>query len=277
MQTVVPLGRVFFAIALIAWGFQQFLWGDFVPGRAPEWPAALPGRLAWAYLSGAVMMLATLQKQTANADAALNPLLRFARMAAITVGTMIFLWAFTRQVPVAVADTWFGGEWTRLGKALTFFGGAFAIAGSWPPHNRMFIYLGRLCLGLFMILCGIQHFIWVEFVNTLVPTWVPPNAPFWTYFAGVALIAGGAGLIVPTTARLAGLMSGLMVFLWVLMLHIPRAVAAADAGSSRNEWTAVFEALAVSGLAFVLTIPARAPDRALAESAAPTYARGVVT
>ena len=36
------------------------------------------------------------------------------------------------------------------------------------------------------------------------------------------------------------------------MLHIPRALAAADAGSRRNEWTAVFEALAMSGIAFVM-------------------------
>jgi hypothetical protein len=43
-----------------------------------------------------------------------------------------------------------------------------------------------------------------------------------------------------------------MIFLWVLMLHLPRAVAAADAASRRNEWTAVFEALAISGIAFVV-------------------------
>jgi uncharacterized membrane protein YphA (DoxX/SURF4 family) len=125
-----------------------------------------------------------------------------------------------------------------------------------------------------MIVCGIQHFIWVEFVTSLVPTWVPPNALFWTYFAGMALIAGGAGLLVPRTARLAGLMSGLMVFLWVLMLHIPRAVAAADAGSSRNEWTAVFEALAVSGLAVVLTIPVRSRRPQVTDYADPAYVRG---
>jgi hypothetical protein len=39
-----------------------------------------------------------------------------------------------------------------------------------------------------------------------------------------------------------------MVFLWFLMLHIPRAVGNMGTG---NEWIAVFEALAVSGLAFL--------------------------
>jgi hypothetical protein len=45
-----------------------------------------------------------------------------------------------------------------------------------------------------------------------------------------------------------------MVFLWVLLLHIPRAIGALDAASSRNEWTAVFEALAVSGIALVIAV-----------------------
>jgi uncharacterized membrane protein YphA (DoxX/SURF4 family) len=91
---------------------------------------------------------------------------------------------------------------------------------------------------------------------SLVPTWIP-GARFWTYFAGVALIAGGAGIIVPLTTRLAASLSGLMIFLWFVMLHIPRALAA-PAAQSRNEWTAVFEALAMSGIAFVLAgTPAR--------------------
>ncbi len=67
----------------------------------------------------------------------------------------------------------------------------------------------------------------------------------------MALISRGAGLLLLQTARLAAALSGLMIFLWVVLLHIPRALAAA-AAQSRNEWTSVFEALAISGIAFVL-------------------------
>jgi hypothetical protein len=62
----------------------------------------------------------------------------------------------------------------------------------------------------------------------------------------VALIAGGAGLVVPQTARLAALLSGIMVFSWFWIVHIPRTF------TSVSDGIAVFEALAVSGLAFVL-------------------------
>jgi uncharacterized membrane protein YphA (DoxX/SURF4 family) len=269
MGRLAALGRLFFATSLIAFGVQQFIYGDFVPGRAPVWPASIPGRLIWAYLSGAVF---------SAAGAAIILGIK-ARWAAVVSGTMIFVWALLRHIPLAVADPNYGGAWTMLGKALALFGGAFAVAGSLPKETGGragalaaivnskdgFIYLGRVCLGAFLISSGIQHFLFSEFVAQLVPTWIP-GAVFWTYFAAVALIAGGAGLILPLTTRWAGTLTGLMIFLWVVLLHIPRALAAADAGR-RNEWTAVFEALAMSGIAFVLAGTASTVGRRSVEHA----------
>jgi uncharacterized membrane protein len=246
-------GRIFFAISLVAFGIQQFIYGDFVPGRAPAWPAAIPGRLVWAYFSGAILIAA--------GAAILSG--KKARWAPILTGTMILLWAFLRHLPELAADP-YGSALTNTGKSLALFGGAFAVAGSLPASEGKvagvfsgiinskdrFIYLGQVCLGIFMITSGIQHFLFARFVATLVPTWIP-GPYFWTYFAGVALIAGGAGLLLPQTVRLAAALTGLMIFLWVLLLHIPRAMAATGA-QNRNEWTAVFEALAFSGIAFVI-------------------------
>ena len=53
------------------------------------------------------------------------------------------------------------------------------------------------------------------------------------------------------TAALAGTLLGTMLFVWVLVLHIPRAVAD-PYGAIGNEWTSVFQALAFSGVAFIL-------------------------
>ena len=69
---------------------------------------------------------------------------------------------------------------------------------------------------------------------------------FWSYFAGVALIAAGLGLLIRHTARLAALLSGVMVFSWFWVIHVPRAFVGI------SDSIAVFEALAVSGIAFVL-------------------------
>jgi uncharacterized membrane protein len=242
MEKLAPVGRLFFAASLAAFGIEQFLFGDFVAGRAPAWPAEVPGRLVWACASGALLV----------ATGTALVLRKKVREAAFVTAGMVFVWAVVRNVPLALADKGYGGAWTNLGKGLVLTGGVLAVAAL-VEANAVFTWAGRVTLGAFMISSGVQHFLFPQFVKTLVPAWIPPDQLFWTYFAAVALIAGGAGLMVPWTARVAAALSGLMIFLGVLLLHIPRALAAPDAAQVKNEWIAVFEALAFSGLAFVLT------------------------
>jgi uncharacterized membrane protein YphA (DoxX/SURF4 family) len=245
-SSLATIGRIFFGVGLIAFGIQQFIYGDFVPGRAPAWPAEMPGRLAWAYLSGAILTAAGF---------AIVAGIR-ARWAAITAGIIIFVWALLRHIPELADPN--GIVLTSTCKALALFGGAFAVAGSFPVERKGFfnstdgfLWLGRICLGAFFVLAGVQHFIYAQFVATLVPTWIP-GAIYWAYFTGTALIAAGIGLVISKTARLAAALAGLMIFSWVLLLHIPRALSAATDAQSKNEWIAVFEALSMSGIAFVL-------------------------
>jgi uncharacterized membrane protein len=257
MENTTPVGRTFYAISLMAFGVEQFLFGDFIPGRAPPWPSSLPGQAVWAYATGAFLVLA--------GAAILARQRQRGRWAALAVGALIFLWAFLRHIPLVLADSHVGGAWTAAGKALALAGGAIAVAGSLSPGGvdaRAFRTTGQICLGLFLALGGIQHFIWVDFVKTLVPTWIP-GATFWTYFAAVALIAGGVGMNFAPTARLAALLSGAMIFIWFVILHVPRALVAASPASRQNEWIAVFEALAVSGIAFVLAGPPAPVERAV--------------
>lgn len=257
IKGLVPIGRLFFAIALLGLGTEHFVFRAFVTGRAPEWPASIPGGTVWAYASGAAIIVAG-----TAIIAGKKP-----RVAAILVGVLIFLWAVLRHIPVAATDTFLAPTWTRAGKALTLFGGAFVIAGTFPKEegshypsllrfmnlSSEFIVLGRICLGIFLIITGTQHFMFTAFVASLIPGWFPGDPVFWTRFAGVALIAGGAGLLLPKTAPLAALLSGVMVFSWVWIVHVPRTFATVSDG------IAVFEALAVSGMAFVLA-RAKAPS-----------------
>jgi uncharacterized membrane protein YphA (DoxX/SURF4 family) len=110
--------------------------------------------------------------------------------------------------------------------------------------------IGRYFLPITAIVFGIDHFVYPIIVSKLVPSWIPGSL-FWTYFAGIALIAAGVGMILRVQARLASLLLGIMIFLWLILLHIPRAFAEPPSVKG-NEWTSVFEALAFSGIAFML-------------------------
>jgi uncharacterized membrane protein len=250
MNKLIPIGRTFFALAFIGLGIEHFVFQEFIAGRAPAWPEAVPGRQIWAYLTGGVLVLSS---------AAILIGMR-TRSAAMTMGALIFAWALLRHIPVLVSTSLLSGAWTHAGKALVFVGGALAIAATAPkleggPGGSLsrlmnlggeLVVVGRVCLGMFLVLTGIQHFMFTEFVASLIPGWFPGDAVFWTYFAGVALIAGGIGLLVPMTARVAALLSGLMIFSWFWIVHLPRTF------EGVSDSIAVFEALAVSGIALVL-------------------------
>lgn len=243
------LGRLFFATSVVALGIRQLLTGEFVR-LVPPLPAWIPWHPFWPYLVGVVLIVAGTAVGMGTG--------RMARRASLVLGAMILFAFLCLHLPRAAADPLVGFRWTNPCKALAMLGAVILLAGSLPPEAdrasglergfRRVSFLGPLFLGGFLILGGVQHFVYADFVTQLVPAWIPGRHA-WTYITGVALIAGGVGMLVLKTARLAALMSGIMMFLWVVLLHIPRALA--DLGDV-GETSGVFEALALSGAAFIL-------------------------
>jgi uncharacterized membrane protein len=231
-------GRVFYAMAMVAFGLLHIGYGDFVTRVVPWWPAGLPGRPLWADFIGVLLVVAG------------GALLLNVRIVTVStsLAAALALSFVLLGLPLVAADSVLGGSWTVAGKIIAFCGGALLIA-----HARQW-WLGTWFFAAFLIVCGIQHFIYINFVVSLIPAWIP-GPRFWGYAAGIFLIAGGVGLVVPMTTRLAGLLTGLMIFSWVFLVHIPRAVRTFPQTS--NEMTAVFEALAMAGIAWLaaLSIP----------------------
>ncbi len=253
MDRLAGVGRFFLAIPMVAFGAQHFIYLDFVTRVFPRLPAWIPGHPFFACVFGAILVIA----------GAAIVIEKVARPVALLLGLIILGSFALLYLPALIANPLlpFNGDlWTKAGKALALSGGSFLVAGSPPAKSDVLtnalggvvkaverlIPLGRFFLAAFLILCGIEHFMYVEIVTRLVPSWIPGGV-FWTYFTGVALVAGGAGMCVPLASRLAAILTGLMIFVWVLVLHIPRAVTM----SGPNETTAVFEALAMSGAAFL--------------------------
>jgi uncharacterized membrane protein YphA (DoxX/SURF4 family) len=121
--------------------------------------------------------------------------------------------------------------------------------------------LGRIFVAISLVVFGVQHFIYGGFVAGLVPAWMPGRL-FWAYFVGVAFVAAAVGIFIEMMARPAATMLGVMFFLFVVLLHIPRIVGNSSNG---NEWTSGFVALAMCGGAWILASASPLEEREKAD------------
>lgn len=250
---LLTLGRCLLGGATIAAGLMQLVLGRFVR-LVPEPTLWKPFPPAAAYLIGVLLValgLAVLAGRLARTAATVLSGLLLANVL-LFVATMI-------HNPAVDTPFLRGLMYTNPLKCLALVGGCAMVAARWPDRMRR-RGIGRLeplapaLLALFLIVCGLQHFWYRAFVDTMVPAWIPPGQRFWTLFTGVALCAGGAGILVPRTARLAATLSGAMILSWVPLLHVPRAIA----GPGRpNETSGVFEATALGGVALMVAATRR--------------------
>lgn len=102
-----------------------------------------------------------------------------------------------------------------------------------------------------MIGYGTLHFIVAKDAATLIPSWIPYHL-FWIYFCGAALIGSGIAIITKINVRIIAALLGAMIFIWFIVLHIPRMIAAPGADRA-DEITSACFALAYSGIAFVIS------------------------
>jgi hypothetical protein len=236
MKVLAKAGRWAFAICLIGLAGQQLYYSDLRPVFVPAWASPIPGHalLAWSFSIILIVTAATLL------------LGKGVRIGMLLLAGLLFALFLFSYVPYELFVNPKGGqigEWNNALKELMLSGSALVIAG-------VFVPVGRFFYSIMMVVFGIEHFLFAEFVKSLVPGWIPGDL-FWTYFAAVALIGAGLAIIVQIKVKLVATLLGIMVFIWFLILHIPRAVVA-PASDMGNELSSVFESLGVSGIAFVI-------------------------
>jgi uncharacterized membrane protein len=246
MNTLLKSGRLIFATGMLALGGICFIAKDFIVGRPPAWPEGLHVNPVLAYVSGGILILAALAIIVNKKAGA----------AALLIALLIFSLAILRHAPH------FMNDWLNGYKAMALFGGSLIVACSFFKEDSKItagismsgqsikntVLLGCVTLAGFFISAGYAHFKFADFVNDFIPAYIPFR-PFWTYFCGICLVAGGAGLLVPQTRKLAALLSGVMVFGWFLLLHIPRFLANTNDASDRM---GLCESFTFAGIFFVL-------------------------
>lgn len=253
MNRLLKLVQCLFAISLIGFGALHLITGDFASGRAIPMPHTNTIYLYWSYVTGILFIVTGL----------LILIGKQIKLLLLADGIIVFAWAFIRYLALIISHPAYDGTVTNAGKALALTGSLMIVASSMlvrhvKESNKFARYdylddklmkVGLYFIGIFLFICGMQHFIYTAFCASLVPAWIP-GAMFWTYFAGVALMAGGVGVMIRQTRPLAAALAGIMILIWMVILHFPRV--AATNFQNYNEITSFFETIAFGSALLIL-------------------------
>ena len=86
------------------------------------------------------------------------------------------------------------------------------------------ISFGKWLFVLPFLAFGFLHFGPLEFSLPYVPSWLPMPA-FWVYFVGVCFILFVVSVLIKKYDKLAAVLLALCLFLFVILIHIPSAMA----------------------------------------------------
>src|ERR1700730_10700447 len=165
--------------------------------------------------------------------------------------------AFGRSMRPNILAVFF--EFSSTAFAMTAAGLALLVIGLWAAKNGIIqargidkvVALTHLCFAIPLAAFGAEH-LSGGIPLTMVPSYMPWRL-FWLYFVGVALIAASLSIATKIQVRWSGLLVGIMMFLFVAMLHLPAAIR----GGGRIAWTVVVREMSFGGGGWVLAGIAR--------------------
>jgi uncharacterized membrane protein len=247
-DTVLSLGCPVFALANIALGVETMLCARSsaqLSGQQiviPVLPFLPP--VPWlAYLFGAIWI--------AGGVGLLFE--RTVRTASLALGSLLFLATLILEVPKYAANPGSMSWRTGVFEVLAIGTLAWLLPGP-RATSRLLSHVSRYLLGLSLIVFGVDHFLALAPIGTLIPDWIPWHV-FWIAVFGAGLIAAGLSIAINVLQLWGAFGIGLMFATWVITLHLPRVLGLyAIPGAPRNpaEWSSLFIAIALWGGAWAL-------------------------
>jgi uncharacterized membrane protein len=131
------------------------------------------------------------------------------------------------------------------------------LLGLWSVKNDVvkarglekIVALAYLCFAIPLAVFGALHLFAPQFIIPIVPPYMPWRM-FWVYFIGCALIAASLSIATKVGVRWSGLLFGVMMFLFVAMIHFPGALREPH---NRIIWTIVFREMSFGGAGWVFS------------------------
>src|SRR5271155_1600247 len=110
------------------------------------------------------------------------------------------------------------------------------------------VVLSNLCFAVPLAVFGAEHLSGAKFIMLGIPSYMPWRL-FWAYFVGFALLAASLSIATKIQVRWSGLLFGIMMVLFVAMVHIPRVLASPR---DRFAWVIVIREMSFAGGAWIL-------------------------
>jgi len=129
------------------------------------------------------------------------------------------------------------------------------------------VALSNLCFAVPLAVFGALHLAGVGLILPMVPLYMPWRL-FWAYFVGFALLAASLSIATKIQVRWSGLLFGIMMFLFVVTLDIPGALA--NPGD-RFGWTLLIREMTFAGGGWILA------GRAMREQDRGQFQRTLIT
>lgn len=241
-------GRPIFALAIIGLGLETlacaqrvvFLYPQASHPRFKAIPVLpfLPPIPWLAYLFGAILAICgagLLVKRTL-------------RTSAMVVGSFMFLGAVILNAPKSVAIPGDMSLRTVVFEPLAIAALAWLLPGVGPTPGWL-ARASRYLLAVSLIVFGVDHFLALTPIGTLIPPWIPWHV-FWIAFFGAGFIAAGLSIGLKVLPRWGAACLGLMFAIWVFTLHLPRVFFGLYGGKglhNPDEWSSLFIAIALWG------------------------------
>jgi hypothetical protein len=234
MGILSTIGRIFYGLSMAAIGLLLIYYRDFPYFLIPPKHYWVSDHVIVLYLSGALLLLA-------GACIALGRKLVPVSLALGVALVLVFCFYFIPYELRVSPNYMHFGDWENSAKTLALGAGALVMARS---------EVGRILFALAIISFGVDHYLYAHEAVGYVPSWVSHKV-FWLYFTGTALLGSGIAILFKIRVSLFAALLGMMIFIWVIILHIPYIIAS-HISVDGGELNSGLIALAYCGIAFAI-------------------------